>query len=114
VDEAAAGEAGKIERDGLDVAVSRGAVHGTQQVAGADLGLARSAAQHHAERVRLHWFFHHGAVEPQQQCAVVRLGRAGAHGERSVEHAEEQQQEQQRQRVLDADQQTPDLACENH
>ena len=59
-------------------------------------------------------FFDHGAGKLQQQGALPHGGRAWTAVQHREQRPEEQQQEGERQPVLDADQETPDLPCETH
>ena len=114
VDEAPAHEARQVEDDDLDPVVLGGKVQCAFDVAGLVFTRRCFARKKHAQRIDLALFLDDHAVQVEQKRAFLDMPRRGPGREHGIYHAEEQDQKRQRQRILDADQQLPDLARELH
>ncbi len=108
----AAEEAVEVEHDRGHAIVAGGDFERVDDVADADL-LELGAARECRERVDFGGLFADDPVELDDERTLAdRQARVGAPGEQAEQRDEEQQQEDQRERILDPDEQVPDLARE--
>nr|WP_231636127.1 hypothetical protein [Novosphingobium sp. ST904] len=111
---AAPEEARQIEHDHLDPRIRCRQRQRPFDIARLILSGRCLGAHQQLERIDVALLLDDVPVEFEEQRAVLDLARRRPCGERGIEQREEQQQENQRQGILHAHQQFPDLARERH